>query len=43
MSKFLLVEYEDDGKTVVEEIELSKFEYGQAKVMHQRMAQRKAR
>ena len=43
MSKFSLTEFEDDGKTVVEEIELSKYEYGQAKVMHQRFAQRKAR
>ncbi len=43
MSKFSMTEYEDDGKTVLEEIELSKYEYGQAKIMHQRMAQRKAR
>ena len=40
--KYKLLEINDDEETVTD-VELTKYEFGQALVMHKRMAQRKER
>jgi len=39
---YRLIEEEDDGK-VISDIEITKYEYGQALIMHKRMEPRKNR